>query len=638
MRSAAFLVVWMCLSGSLTAAQTAAEDENSRLLIANGIQPTPQGILDYLRPMSEERFRKLIGQLGHRRYGKREEAMKVLSNLPVVPTQSLQEALSSSDPEIRYRAKIVLARTRRGRNTPVLLAVFKTLRGKAYAEAAPVLLDLIPQLNRDDLVLAASEALNSIAQPEHADRLERVLKTSRHSKLRIAALQTLTRLTKEKAVPALTAVMKDSDDDVRMAAAAALVSLKRREALVVLADLLKSEDVSIRAGAVRYLRNATGKRFGYLAIDRSPARKRAADEWIAWVKKFGPSAKLTLGHTDALTSSHTLAVRATLLQKIVGHGSTVYCIEFSPDGKTLASSAGDGKLKLWNVATGKKLWETAGHGGSTIRSVAFSPDGKMLATGSYDRNVKLWNAADGKPLKTLEGHRLSVRIVTFSPDGKWLASSSSDKKVILWDVAAGKSVHVLEGHSSTVRSVTFSPDGTLIASTSSDRTARIWDRKTGTLLKELKGHRSSVRSVDFSPDGKTLVTASLDNSVRLWDVESGLERVKLSGHRSSVKSVVYSPDGRFLVSGGNDRVVRIWDTDTGQNVTTLSGPSSHVWHVDLSPDGTMLAAAGSDRTIHIWKLDLSGNGRTPSVGNGPTKPRPEKTRVAEPPRTAPDPG
>jgi WD40 repeat protein len=75
--------------------------------------------------------------------------------------------------------------------------------------------------------------------------------------------------------------------------------------------------------------------------------------------------------------------------RLAGHESQVNRVAFSPDGGTLASGAGDGKVKLWDVRTGQEK-ATLGGSRSTIVSVAFRPDGKALAFASLSGEITLY--------------------------------------------------------------------------------------------------------------------------------------------------------------------------------------------------------------------------------------------------------
>jgi len=80
-------------------------------------------------------------------------------------------------------------------------------------------------------------------------------------------------------------------------------------------------------------------------------------------------------------------VVSRLVEQVIRHP-----FAFSPDGKRLAAvAAGDTpRIIVWDVTTGQKLNEFAGHRGGIV-SLAFSPDGKRLASGSVDCTALIWN-------------------------------------------------------------------------------------------------------------------------------------------------------------------------------------------------------------------------------------------------------
>ena len=210
---------------------------------------------------------------------------------------------------------------------------------------------------------------------------------------------------------------------------------------------------------------------------------------------------------------------------------------------------------------------------SYVYSVNFSPDGKTLVSGSDDKTIKLWDVETGQEIRTLKGHDSDVWSVNFSPDGKTLVSGSRDNTIKLWDVETGQEIRTLKGHDFYVASVNFSPDGKTLVSGSADNTIKLWDVETGQEIRTLKGHDFYVRSVNFSPDGKTLVSGSWDNTIKLWNVETGQEIRTLKGHDNSVTSVNFSPDGKTLVSGSADKTIKLWNGSNGWGLSTLMGRS-----------------------------------------------------------------
>lgn len=191
---------------------------------------------------------------------------------------------------------------------------------------------------------------------------------------------------------------------------------------------------------------------------------------------------------------------------------------FSRDGNLLVTwfldaSRRQHPVELWDLATSRLRLKIAEY----VYSAAFSPDGRTLATSAQFGPVRLWDARTGQMGMTLQPHEgptMWAYSVAFSSDGKMLASGNSAGALRLWDVETGKLKMSFKGHTHGIRSVVFSPDGKSLLSGSEDRTARLWDVITGQELLALKG-QNSIRPVAFAPDGKRLATAA-GNKVKLW--------------------------------------------------------------------------------------------------------------------------
>jgi RNA polymerase sigma factor (sigma-70 family) len=280
------------------------------------------------------------------------------------------------------------------------------------------------------------------------------------------------------------------------------------------------------------------------------------------------------------------------------HGSVVASLNFSRDGKLIATGGWDAKVRVWEAATGKEV-QTIALGAHT--HAAITPDGKKVASGGTDRIVRLHDVATGKELWAAVAHGQPINALAFSPDGKALATAAQDGAVGLWDAATGKGM-LLTGHEAEVRSVAFSPDGKVLASGSSDGTVRLWDPAAQKQLAQLGGSNGPVLAIAFSPDGKTLAAGGTDNVIHLWDVAERKEVRAFEGHKGSVSSVAFAPDGKRLASASGipntDRTVRLWDVETGKTVREL--PGDFFGTVAFSPDGKALAVAPGDAGIHLY--------------------------------------
>jgi WD40 repeat protein len=329
---------------------------------------------------------------------------------------------------------------------------------------------------------------------------------------------------------------------------------------------------------------------------------------------------------------------------------TASAVALSPDRTVLAVAAGDGTLRLWDVARPGQpspLGPPVARLPSALCAAAFGPGGRLLAAAGADDRIRLWDTLNPRRPRQdsppLTGPAGSVYGLAFSPDGRLLAAGSADHTVRLWDTGSPghpQPLATLTGPAGYVASVAFSPDGTALAAGSADGTVRLWRltrsgnggpvRGPVSLGRPLTGPAAIVDAIAFSPDSHTLAAGSRDDDVWLWNITDParpkLARAPLTGATGWVNAVAFSPDGRQLAAGSSDDTALAWQLATGALTFRLPHP---VPVLSLAWDGPHdLVTGAADGTVRLWavpppvlnadgpvhKLSLSPDGRTLAVG------------------------
>ncbi|RMC10592.1 hypothetical protein DUI87_12303 [Hirundo rustica rustica] len=192
----------------------------------------------------------------------------------------------------------------------------------------------------------------------------------------------------------------------------------------------------------------------------------------------------------------------------------------------------------------------------------FGQDQLLLATGLNNGRIKIWDVYTGKLLLNLMDHTEVVRDLTFAPDGSLiLVSASRDKTLRVWDLkddGGGSNIGVIElswHHSEEHSGVGGQRVAALAASPASCTVCTVG---RSNLALGCKGS-----SCEFSPDGALLATASYDTRVYVWDPHIGVI-LREFGH-------LFPPPTPIFAGGANDRWVRsVCFSHDGLHVASLA--------------------------------------------------------------------
>jgi WD40 repeat protein len=231
-------------------------------------------------------------------------------------------------------------------------------------------------------------------------------------------------------------------------------------------------------------------------------------------------------------------------------------VEFSPDGKRVATAGDDEIVQIWDISTRKKIFDFHQLAGSVLGSLSFHPLKPFLAVGCDD--LRFWDWQTGQPLNLLTNAPTNgVCRVVFSPNGEWIALGMDNGQVSIWDFVTGRLLYQFHEHLAAINVLRFSHDGRWLASGGDDNRVVLYNVRRG-VTSRLEGHTFHWFKMAFAPDDKTLVSTSYDGTIRFWSVANHQVALILAHDGGPVTSVAFSPDGNLMATSGSEGTVRFW--------------------------------------------------------------------------------
>ncbi len=328
------------------------------------------------------------------------------------------------------------------------------------------------------------------------------------------------------------------------------------------------------------------------------------------------------------------------------------CIAVTPDGKSFLTGSKDGRIRVWDIDSGKVIATFGAYEYGDVKKIAVLPDSSraLASYGDYKYSVRLWDLNEQRCIR-IDRFRDDTDGLAVSTDGELYACGGMGDVVTLRSVIDGnilRSVHVGDQLGNCF-DFTFSRDGKRLITASSpaedDEVGifEIWDVNTGKKLRQFP----NGGSFHLTPDGLSIVIGDrrislkdgteekayqLDNGyTTVCDFSSGGHYCLLAGtyyvppptetqitlyvHDEQAKKYIplkekirstymteahFVPGRPLVLFARQTEDVELIDVPSGRALRQYPGHTEYVHSLALSPNGRTLLTGG--RYIREWDI------------------------------------
>lgn len=335
-----------------------------------------------------------------------------------------------------------------------------------------------------------------------------------------------------------------------------------------------------------------------------------------------PAAHLSSSLKDVGIFQHELQPQSTFRQGFKKSSVQPSCLAVS-NSHIFAAQAEKAVINVYSREKGNQ--EATVPFPERIRSLAFAEQANILVIGSDEGRLSLWEVATGRISTSAASHLQGVTQLCLSPGNDYILSGSPDSTCLVWSLprlvsfegsidhdvsgqASNAAVGAFSAHRNPITAITcgYSKHDTNFAvSASEDQTCYVWHIETCQILRTVL-LPSTPLCVAIDPADRALYFGDDDGAITLVDILSAStvehwngsssttmpSRVtakdvwKPSSHLGSCVCMTLSYDGTSLLTGHANGSIVQWDVAKRRMATEITNVGQPVTNISmLRPDG-----------------------------------------------------
>lgn len=293
----------------------------------------------------------------------------------------------------------------------------------------------------------------------------------------------------------------------------------------------------------------------------------------------------------------------------------VLSLAISPDGKHLAIGRADHIYLHDLTQTNHPITHDLQGHRDTVQSLDWSPDGKLLASGSF-KKIIVWSIKPPNEKREFTNDLVGrITALQFTTNSETLLAAdgipTQSGRIHFISLSTGKN-ETINAHNDTIYALRVNHDGTQFATGSADKLAKLWDFETHKEIAKYEAHMGYVLSLAFNADGSLLATGGADKVLNIWDVKTGKQDITINKHPAPVSALVWTDGGKKLYSACEDGTARLFtnfkthsgaESSDGAQERDLGKADDMLYSITATADGNKVFAGSHDGTVYCWNSD-----------------------------------